>query len=57
MRGSPSPPLEAEPVMYCEPTFWCSIAYYEMNTRVGENYHASQVNEKTLMRDKWGKNE
>ena len=35
--------LELEPVMYCEPTYWCSVSYYEMNTRVGENYHASQV--------------
>lgn len=34
--------LELEPVMYCEPTYWCSVSYYEMNTRVGENYHASQ---------------
>jgi len=42
MRGSPSPPLEAEPVMYCEPAFWSSISYYELNTRVGETFHASQ---------------
>jgi len=34
--------IDLEPVMYSEPTFWCSISYYEMNTRVGENYHASQ---------------
>ena len=33
MRGTPSPPLESEPVMYCEPAFWCSISYYELSTR------------------------
>ncbi|XP_023321718.1 mothers against decapentaplegic homolog 3 [Eurytemora carolleeae] len=42
MRGTPSPPLESEPVMYCEPAFWCSISYYELSTRVGETFHASQ---------------
>lgn len=40
---SPEPvvPVDAQPVQYTEPQYWCSISYYEMNTRVGEIFHAS----------------
>lgn len=34
--------LDGHPVNYQEPKYWCSIVYYELNTRVGEAFFASQ---------------
>jgi len=43
---APSPPaaaVDAQPVTYTEPQYWCSVAYYELNSRVGETFYASQA--------------
>uniref|UniRef100_A0A8C7YKP3 Mothers against decapentaplegic homolog n=1 Tax=Oryzias sinensis TaxID=183150 RepID=A0A8C7YKP3_9TELE len=32
---------DLRPVCYEEPKYWCSVAYYELNNRVGETFHAS----------------
>lgn len=37
-------PMNLAQVPYLEPEHWCSIAYYELNSRVGEMYHASNKN-------------
>jgi deferrochelatase/peroxidase EfeB len=33
--------MQAIPVPYTEPVSWCSIAYFELNSRVGEQYRAT----------------
>ncbi|KAE8287435.1 Mothers against decapentaplegic-like protein 9 [Larimichthys crocea] len=36
-----APHRDLRPVCYEEPEYWCSVAYYELNNRVGETFHAS----------------
>lgn len=36
--------VEMTPVEFREPSSWCSIFYYELNSRVGEGFHAASDN-------------
>ena len=37
-----NPNQDLIPVTYTEPQFWCHVSYYELSTRVGELFRASQ---------------
>lgn len=41
MRPPVRLPADFRPVCYEEPQHWCSVAYYELNNRVGETFQAS----------------
>jgi hypothetical protein len=36
--------MHSQPVPYEDTAFWCSVAYFELNSRVGEVYHAHSNN-------------
>lgn len=32
--------LDSHPITYIEPPYWCTIAYHELSSRIGENFQA-----------------
>ena len=37
-------PNDLTPIQYKEPEHWCSVVYYELNSRVGEAFYAKSTN-------------